>query len=324
MGYENTISYFEGRSKYNTSILGWAGHTNTSGVQDSVAGVLKRVRAHTVEEVISKVTLYGTDNTCYSIHISEFHLGRVNFQHNCYTLDIASNAEVKKYGVKKMIIDGKALENRSVEVHVQGSSLACDRNIRAHLLYSEGDKIRLQKMNFMRMFVVNLKKNVFVEEDPKKNCRNYPNPEYASYRECDDLWMKDTMARLAPGLLPIWLAGNLENVSIHHLAPEPSSIESISDILLGNSLFDCPLPCSTISTQTRFVSENIVDDNFIIITFSPSVQVTTTDFVKQSLSSFLSAVGGSVGLWLGLGALQAVEILINCALPWLRRFRCRG
>jgi hypothetical protein len=41
--------------------------------------------------------------------------------------------------------------------------------------------------------------------------------------------------------------------------------------------------------------------------------------MKPSLSSFLSAVGGSVGLWLGLGALQAAEILFNWAQPWIRR-----
>ena len=177
----------------------------------------------------------------------------------------------------------------------------------------------LQKRNLYRTFVVNLKKNVFVEEDPTKNCRNYPNPEYASYRDCDDRWMKDTVARLAPGLLPIWLADNTDNVSIHHLT---TSIE-IGDIMDGTSLSDCPLPCSTIYTQTRFISETIKHFTGIKITFSPSVQVTTTDFVKPSLSSFLSSVGGSVGLWLGLGALQAAEILFNWALPWIRRCRCR-
>jgi hypothetical protein len=231
MGYDNVYRYFEGISKYNKTILGWAGHTNTSGVQGSVAEVLKRVRAHTVEEDISAVNFRGKDNTWHSINISNVHLGRVNFPDNCYTLDIASNAEVKKHGVKKLIISFDALENRSAEVRVQGSSLACDRDIEAHRLYSDGDKIMLQNRNEYRRFVVSLKKNVFVEEDTTKNCRNYPNPEYASYRDCDDRWMKDTVARLAPGLVPIWLAGTMENVSIHHLAPELSSIYSIVDMM---------------------------------------------------------------------------------------------
>jgi hypothetical protein len=178
----------------------------------------------------------------------------------------------------------------------------------------------------IRRFVVNIKKSVFVEEDPTKNCRNYPNPDYASYRECDDQWMKDTVA---PGLVPIWLADTMETVTIQHTAPNHSSMSIIEDMMDGTSFNNCPLPCTTIYTNTRFLSETVTDGTETIdITFSPSVQVTTTNFMKPSLSSFLSAVGGSVGLWLGLGALQAAEILFNWAQPWIRRCRsrckCRG
>jgi hypothetical protein len=191
--------------------------------------------------------------------------------------------------------------------------------------------MKLQKMNLNRQYWVNVQKNVFVEEDPTKNCRNYPNPYYASYRECDDQWMKDTVARLAPGLVPIWLADNLETVTTQHFAPGITDSMTddgftLGDMADGTSLSDCPLPCSTIYTETRFLSESIYEHegySLIGITFSPSVQVTTTDFVKPTLSSFLSAVGGSVGLWLGLGAVQAAEILFNCMMPWIRRFRCR-
>jgi hypothetical protein len=338
MGYADEYSYFDGSSKYNETIVGWAGHSNTSGVQGSVAEVLGRVRAHTVEEVIKDVIVQGRNDTEFSINISDVRLGRVNFPDNCYTLDLASNARVKKHGITGMFIYFKSLEKRSVAVSVQGSSLASDRNIKAHRLYSDGDKIysdgdkiyfdgdkiRLQKINMYRSFVVNIKKNVFVEEDPTKNCRNYPNPDYASYRECDDQWMKDTVARIAPGLVPIWLADTTETVTIQHTAPKLSSITSIGVMLDGTFLSDCPLPCTTIYTESRFISGITSENHIIEITFSPYVQVTTTDFMKPSLSSFLSAVGGSVGLWLGLGAFQAAEILFNWAQPWIRRCRCRG
>ena len=46
--------------------------------------------------------------------------------------------------------------------------------------------------------------------------------------------------------------------------------------------------------------------------------MTTTDFVKPTLSSFLSDVGGSAGLWLGLGVAQAVELVLAYVLTKIR------
>ena len=41
------------------------------------------------------------------------------------------------------------------------------------------------------------------------------------------------------------------------------------------------------------------------------VEMTTTDFIYPTVSSVLSDVGGSLGLWLGLGALQALDLLVK-------------
>jgi hypothetical protein len=41
----------------------------------------------------------------------------------------------------------------------------------------------------------------------------------------------------------------------------------------------------------------------------------TTDFVTPPISRFLSVVGGSMGLWLGLGVLQVMEMIVSLVLP---------
>ena len=64
--------------------------------------------------------------------------------------------------------------------------------------------------------------------------------------------------------------------------------------------------------------------NTIGITFDQRMEVTTTSRVQPTLSSFLSSVGGSMGLWLGLGVVQAIEMVINIIVPWCKRCRvCR-
>ena len=59
----------------------------------------------------------------------------------------------------------------------------------------------------------------------------------------------------------------------------------------------------------------------IMMTFAGKVESSVTDFVRPTLSSILSDVGGSLGLWLGLGALQALEICAQNFLVLVKRLR---
>ena len=54
-GYKRSFEYFYGQSRFNSSILGWAGHTNSSGVVGSVVDMRERAKLHRVEEVIESV-----------------------------------------------------------------------------------------------------------------------------------------------------------------------------------------------------------------------------------------------------------------------------
>ena len=40
LGYENILGYFEGRSRFNTSIIGWAGHTVDGQVVSNISGII--------------------------------------------------------------------------------------------------------------------------------------------------------------------------------------------------------------------------------------------------------------------------------------------
>ena len=77
--------------------------------------------------------------------------------------------------------------------------------------FSNGDSMVMK--NSFTKYTVKIKKNVFVEEDPRKSCRNYPNVEFPSYAECDDQYMREKIDQVAPGLTPPWLTRDLEKVT---------------------------------------------------------------------------------------------------------------
>ena len=94
------------------------------------------------------------------------------------------------------------------------------------------------------------------------------------------------------------------------------SLAIYRDLFDGTQLSDCPLPCTTTNTETKhlFYRTSVRNYSTILLTFSSKVLVTRTDFPEFSLASFLSEVGGSMGLWLGLGMVQVMELVINSIL----------
>ena len=55
-----------------------------------------------------------------------------------------------------------------------------------------------------------------MEGDPGRTCRNYPNPEFETYTECDDKFMRDQVEKVAPGLnlTPVWMTKDLSKVTV--------------------------------------------------------------------------------------------------------------
>ena len=65
----------------------------------------------------------------------------------------------------------------------------------------------MQMKTVMSEYIVKIRKNVYVEQDPRKTCKNYPTEKFSSYAECDTKFMRDTVEEAAPGLnlTPPWL-----------------------------------------------------------------------------------------------------------------------
>jgi hypothetical protein len=310
-GYKNANTFFNGQSMYNHSSHGWAGHTRAGGVQGGVEEVINRVRGHTVGQVIRKLGLKTNSGEWINMTISNIHLAMLNYPDNCYTLNLAKIVNLKN-DINMLKIYFQNVTNRSVTILVEGSSLACDRIINIHRTFSTGDNIKMER-GMRKQYVVEMKKTVFVEEDPTKSCRSYPNPEHASYKDCDHQWMRDHVAARAPGLVPIWLAEDFTNVTASY-----DQYFNFFQLWKGDQASTCPLPCATVRTEIKEARQDSAS-TAVLLLFSQSVQVSTTNFMMPTLSTFLSDLGGSLGLWLGLGVVQAAEMVVHFIWPRLKK-----
>ena len=103
-----------------------------------------------------------------------------------------------------------------------------------------------------RKYAVEISKNVYLQEDESKNCRNYPNSELSSYVDCDELYMKNICKRINFSL--IWL--HFESpLCILQMFWSVCTVQ-----FLGYETSPCPRPCKTF--QTKFVSHLNIPKKF--------------------------------------------------------------
>ena len=83
-----------------------------------------------------------------------------------------------------------------------------------------------------------------------------------------------------------------------------------------NPLFvqGCPMPCTETLVKTVFMNEfyktsSKLNVSRIDISFYNKVDTSIRDFPDFPFLSFLASLGGTLGLWLGLGILQLFDCI---------------
>ena len=231
---------------------------------------------------------------------------------NCFVLDLFEDGSIESVFLSFAIgLTG------NVQILMESSTLFTDRDLSVQSRYRTGHDI-VMPLNPNASFVhkaydVMLSKNIYVESDPTKGCRNYPIEKFLSYNDCDKDFVQTKLdKRVAKGFLPFWATDDFSQVSTANVtAVDTATLMALYD---GSQSSTCPLPCETESMRTILFSEEMNDSPMIQINFASLVPVSKTDFMRFDLSEFLSDIGGSLGLWLGLGVLQLLEVITGCAL----------
>ena len=147
--------------------------------------------------------------------------------------------------------------------------------------------------------------------DQVKRCRNYPTEKQGSFAECDRAFVRRQCEKF--GILPFWATGNLSEVT--RAAPELSSEvqAELKDLFDGTRESDCERPCRSTRVIGTELSQVCTAKNHssLHLTLDQTLTLYDSDFPGFGWVSLLTDLGGSLGLWLGLGVAQLAEILIS-------------
>ena len=93
------------------------------------------------------------------------------------------------------------------------------------------------------------------------------------------------------------------------------------DIYTGTRASKCYNPCIFTQSKVSILAERPANFNLTWISFAIDQTVQTTEYYypEFSLSDFLSSLGGSLGLWLGVGFVQ-IGGFASIALQKIRQY----
>ena len=212
-GYGDSYLYGSGIIHLNGShaLVGWGG--NQSVPVKNASDILHAAKYDwTTSQVLKEFQIWpepGYENLNVTLQ-------RMNWVNPCYLLnmDMIERKHLSNIRTTFMQFNESNLNKHNVIVQLkwQGRNLAAQRDIEAHFFYHVGD---VMKLNQFAMFRVKIKKKVFIEGEPGTTCRNYPNPKFESYKECDDKYMRRKVEKVAPGLnlTPVWITRELSKVT---------------------------------------------------------------------------------------------------------------
>ena len=205
-----------------------------------------------------------------------------------------------------------------LELRLMDSGLVTSRPLTSFGQYDAGSiVVEESKSNkfLEHHYNVVLEQNKFLEDD--NNCINYPShselEKFNDYQSCEDAFQREYLKANVP-CKPYWAFG--------HVDEEPSvcySNESVHNtvnlLFVGATVSSCPLPCTTTVAKTKLRFEKVTDAevqeneyiNWIVFYLPANMRVTETLLKDTTFSQVLSDLGGTFGLWLGLGVLQLFQ-----------------
>ena len=266
-----------------------------------------------VKNIIKGVTLKFHKKSRKYLNPSYIKLIHPNHPSNCLTLDLVKIPNLSLKDLIQIQFNFKHASKYQLEVQLEDRLYSLSRSFKYNKFGNSGPKMELKNLSrsIYRYYSVQLSQKVFTEEDPGKKCKHYVE---TSYNDCDQQFIKKMLREnYPPGFMPVWATSNLSSVTTFITGDKSNFSEKYKNIILGTLESDCLPPCTSTNIISVFLDEK--KENFtrsrIDITFSNKVSVVLTDFPKFNIAMFLSSCGGSMGMWLGVGVVQTVEMVVS-------------
>ena len=133
----------------------------------------------------------------------------------CQTLDLSRFFNLSRMAPSNVFFYFKKNLNLGIALEVgdKRKTLARRRLIQNSFEY-EGAKIELEDLysSKTRTYALTMSQTIDLETDKGKNCKNYPNKNFSSYRECDENYVYNEVVKNY-NMMPFWAAKKIDEIT---------------------------------------------------------------------------------------------------------------
>ena len=329
VGFKNVQDLFIGRRMNENSTLksrlrGWSGHEVNGtvlsleevfdGISTDWNAYVQRISVFTVDEesdekneqIIEGKTVTWSEYPMYP---------------NCQALDLKKYIQQEnKTTIRIEQIKFKILtENKyAFFLYPLDRKRALTKRISVtNMLSYSGPVIGNQFKGFTKNIRVALRvsQSKYTEKDESNPCAEYPNEKFKSFRDCDEKFIYHNM-KTKHNLVPFWATENISEVSDNRMIKE-EDVANLNRLL--NSFMDgrvgspCPKPCLETKLAGMMTTERYwkKTHSSFFLTLDQTVTITETRFPQLDVAKLFAELGGTLGLWLGLGVIQMISFGLN-------------
>ena len=200
--------------------------------------------------------------------------------------------------------------NISIELQIVDKESSSVRPLLENSLKQTGKSLKVMPTHYLEYYVA-ISQHIYDEEDKEQNCQRYPNNQYQSYKECDEAYIRKRLKKYGfENETPIWATENIGEVT-KNVMDEGMELSYLYTGVEPNS---CKKPCVSTTTFTKTSSDTPNSVTAIHLIFQTEVKIEETKLVRFDFFKALSMLGGNMGLWLGLGVTQFIEMIADFSL----------
>ena len=121
--------------------------------------------------------------------------------------------DIKIISIKSIYILFNKIQNIGITLEIEDKRKSLSRRkINSNSFDYEGPPIEIKNLYSTRVLTIALSLSQTIDLEPMKQCKNYPNQNFLSYRECDENFVYNKIVQNY-SMMPFWAAKKIDEIT---------------------------------------------------------------------------------------------------------------